>query len=418
MEKREVVGSGNWAGNVVYGAVRTHRPESVDELRRVVAGSRRIRALGSGHSFSLVADTAGELVRLDGLPPVVEIDAARSSARVAAGMRYADVAAELHGNGFALPNMASLPHISVAGSCATGTHGSGDGLRCLSASVGALELVGPDGDLLELRRGDEGFPGAVVALGALGVVTRLTLDVEPAYEVAQNVRVGVPLDDVAARFDEIFGAAYSVSAFTDWRSGEAAVWLKCRTDGPAPAWGGGRAAPGPVHPVPGMDPDACTVQLGSAGPWHERLPHFRPELTPSAGKELQSEWFLPREAAAEAMAEVRALAGRVAPVLHVSEIRTVRGDDLWLSPAYGRDSVTLHFTWHDDLVRVLPVVAGLQERLAPLGARPHWGKVGTAPAPEVIAAYERAPDFARLARELDPAGKFRNPFVDALFPRG
>ncbi|MFB4311569.1 FAD-binding protein [Actinomadura sp. GTD37] len=418
MEQIGVAGSTNWAGNVVYGAVRTHRPESVDELRRLVAGCRRVRALGSGHSFSLVADTAGDLVRLDGLPPAVEIDAERSTATVAAGMRYADVAAELHRHGYALPNMASLPHISVAGSCATGTHGSGDGLRCLSASVAALELVGPDGDLRVLRRGDDGFPGAVVALGALGVATRLTLDVEPAFEVAQSVRTGVPLDDVAARFDEVFGAAYSVSAFTGWRGGEAAVWLKCRTDRPAPAWGGGRAAPGPAHPVPGMDPAACTVQLGRPGPWHERLPHFRPELTPSAGRELQSEWFLPRAAAAEAIAAVRSLAGLVAPVLHISEIRTVRGDDLWLSPAHGRDSVTLHFTWHDDPAGVLPVVAALQDRLGPLGARPHWGKVGAAPAREIIAGYERAPDFARLARELDPAGKFRNPFVDALFPPG
>ncbi|CNG15610.1 oxidoreductase [Mycobacterium tuberculosis] len=402
----------------MFGAGRVHRPESVEELRRVVAGCRRVRALGSGHSFSLVADTTGDLVRMDGLPPVVEIDPARRAVTVAGGMRYADVAAELNRNGLALPNMASLPHISVAGSCATGTHGSGDGLRNLSASVAALEIVGPDGDLVELRRDtDADFPGAVVALGALGVVTRLTLDVEPAFDVAQSVRVGVALDDVAARFDEIFGAAYSVSVFTDWR-GEAAVWLKCRCGEPEPAWSGGRAAPGPVHPVPGMDPAACTVQLGTPGPWHERLPHFRPELTPSAGRELQSEWFLPREAAAAAIAEVRALADVVAPVLHISEIRTVRGDDLWLSPAHDRDSVTLHFTWHDDPAGVLPVVGRLEERLLPLGARPHWGKVSTAPAADVVAGYERAPDFARLARDLDPAGKFGNAFVDALFPPG
>lgn len=418
VDQSEVVRLTNWAGNVTYGAARVHRPESVEEVRRVVAGSRRVRALGSGHSFSLVADTSGDLVRLDGLPPLVEIDTARSTVTVGAGMRYAEVAAELHRNGFALPNMASLPHISVAGSCATGTHGSGDGRRCLSASVVALELVGPDGGLAELRRGDDGFPGAVVALGALGVVTRLTLDVEPAFEVAQSVRVGVPLDEVAGRFDEVFGAAYSVSAFTDWRSGEAAVWLKRRTDAPRPAWSGGRAAEGPVHPVPGMDPAFCTEQLDRPGPWHERLPHFRPDLTPSAGQELQSEWFLPREAAAEAIARVRGLAGRIAPVLHISEIRTVRGDDLWLSPAHGRDSVTLHFTWRDDPDGVLPVVGALQERLVPLGARPHWGKVSTTPASEVVGRYERAPDFARLARELDPAGKFGNPFVDALFPRG
>lgn len=410
----------NWAGNVVFGAGRVHRPESVDELRRIVARGRRVRALGSGHSFSLVADSDGELVRLDGLPPMVEIDSGRSSVTVAAGMRYADVAAELSRNGVALPNMASLPHISVAGSCATGTHGSGDGLRCLSASVSALELVGPEGDLVELRRegGADVFSGVVVALGALGVVTRVTLDVEPAFEVAQRVRVEVPLDELGAGFDEVFGAAYSVSAFTDWRSGVARVWLKCRTDVPAPVWAGGSAASEPVHPVPGMVPAACTVQMGVPGPWHERLPHFRPEVTPSAGRELQSEWFLPRDAAAEAFGAVRDIADAVAPVLHISEVRTVRGDDLWLSPAYGRDSVTLHFTWHDDPAGVLPVVAELQERLVPLGARPHWGKLSTTPGEEVIAGYERGDDFARLARKFDPGGKFRNAFVDALLRPG
>ncbi|WP_433477545.1 D-arabinono-1,4-lactone oxidase [Spirillospora sp. CA-142024] len=408
---------GNWAGNVVYGAARTYRPESVDELRRVVARSKQVRALGSGHSFSRVADTTGDLVLLDGLPPMVEIDTARSSVTVGAGMRYADVAAELHRNGFALANMASLPHISVAGSCATGTHGSGDGLRCLAASVTALELAGPEGDLFELRRDtDDAFPGAVVSLGALGVVTRLTLDVEPAFEMEQRVRLEVPLDDLAARFDEVFGAAYSVSAFTDWRSGEARVWLKRRTGRPEPAWAGGREAPGPEHPVPGMAPASCTVQLGIPGPWHERLPHFRPQMTPSAGDELQSEWFLPRDAAPAALAAVRAIAGRVAPVLHISEIRTVRGDDLWLSPAYGRDTVTLHFTWRNDPGGVLPVVAELEKRLVPLGARPHWGKIATMPAAEIIARYERAGDFARLASKIDPAGKFRNAFLAALFP--
>jgi xylitol oxidase len=408
----------NWAGNVVYGAARTHRPETMDELRRIVARAPKIRALGSGHSFSLVADTTADLVRLDGLPAEVRIDRENGTATVTAGMRYAEVAAELNRAGLALANMASLPHISVAGSVATGTHGSGDGQRSLAASVVALQLAGPDGDLRELGRDadPETFPGAVVALGAAGVVTRLTLRVEPAFEVAQTVRVAVPLDEIAGRFDEVFGAAYSVSAFTRWREGEANVWLKRRTDRPEPSWNGGRLADGQVHPVPGMPPAASTDQMGEPGPWHERLPHFRPEFTPSAGEELQSEWLLPRARAAEAMTAIRGAAERVAPLLFISEIRTVRADDLWLSPAHGRDSVAFHFTWHREPDAVLPVVAELDARLLPLGARPHWGKISTAAPAEVAAAYERAPDFARLIAVLDPDGKFRNPYVDALFP--
>jgi xylitol oxidase len=347
---------------------------------------------------------------------LVEVDEVRSTATVSAGMRYAEVAAELHRQGLALANMASLPHISVAGSCATGTHGSGDVQRSLAAAVAALQLVGPDGDVRELRRDTdpETFPGAVVALGALGIVTRLTLHVEPAFEVAQHVRVEVPLDEVASRFGEVFGAAYSVSVFTDWRSGEANVWLKQRTDQHGPSWSGGRAAVGQTHPVPGMPPAACTVQMGVPGPWHERLPHFRPEFTPSAGEELQSEWLLPRESAPEVMAAIRGLGDRIAPLLHISEIRTIRSDDLWLSPAQGRDSVAFHFTWYKDPDAVLPVVAELDAKLMPLGARPHWGKVTTAAPSDIVAAYPHAADFARLVRTLDPEGKFRNRFVDAL----
>ncbi|WP_435113283.1 FAD-binding protein [Nocardiopsis synnemataformans] len=409
----------NWAGNVTFGSPRVHRPRTLDELRRVVRDSARIRALGSGHSFNLVADSDADLVRLDGLPAEAEIDAGGRTVTVTAGMRYAELVTALHGRGFALANLASLPHISVAGSCATGTHGSGDGQRCLSAAVRAVQLMGPDGDLTWLSReaDPEVLPGAVVALGALGVVTRLSLEIEPAFTMTQRVRVGVALDEVADRVDDVFGAAYSVSVFTDWR-GEAAVWLKHRTDRTEGAWSGGRPASGPVHPVPGMPPEPSTEQMGVVGPWYERLPHFRPELEPSAGRELQSEFYVPREAAGAAFAALRGIGHLLAPTLYVAEVRTVRADDLWLSPAHGRDCVTFHFTWLPDPRAVAPVLAAVEERLLPLGARPHWGKL-TAMAPaDITAGYERAADFASLARALDPAGKFRNAFTDGLFPRG
>jgi alditol oxidase len=408
----------NWAGNISYGAARVYQPGSVDELRSIVEHSRRVRALGSGHSFSPVVDTSGELVRLDGLPPVVEIDPASSTVTVAAGMRYGELAVELQRAGFALANLASLPHISVAGSCATGTHGSGDSQRVLAGSVSALQLVGGDGDLVELRRDREDgtFAGSVVALGALGIVTRLTLDIERGFDVAQRVYLEVPLDEVAERLDEVFGAAYSVSVFTDWRSGDAIVWLKQRTDRPDATWTGGRPARRAMHPCPGMPAEHCTEQLGIAGPWHERLPHFRPDLTPSAGEELQSEHFLPRDKAPAAFAAIRGIAHEVAPLLHIAEVRTIRADDLWLSPAYGRDSVTFHFTWVKDAAAVMPVVAAVEERLMPLGARPHWAKLTTVAPSEIIALYEHAAEFEELTHQHDPTGKFRNRFVDGLFP--
>lgn len=405
----------NWAGNLTYTSPRIHRPTSVGELSTLVRGTPRIRALGSGHSFNQVANSEHDLVRLDALPRDIEVG--EDSVTVSGGTRYADLAGELHRRGFALGNLASLPHISVAGSCATGTHGSGDRQRCLAAAVRGIELMGADGETLRLRRGDGVFPGSVVALGALGIVTRLTLEIEPTFEVSQRVRLDVPLDEVAENFEAVFGTAYSVSLFTDWRERTGRVWLKRRVDEPGGTWSGGRTANVPQHPVPGVPTEPATEQLGVAGPWCERLPHFRPELPPSAGAELQSELYLSREAASEAFAVLREIGHRIAPVLYIAEVRTVRADDLWLSPAYGRDSVTFHFTWHRNPEAVTPVLREVEERLAPLGARPHWGKLTTLRPVEVVGLYERAADFAGLLERFDPAGKFRNAFVDSYFPR-
>lgn len=419
----------NWAGNVAFGAARVHRPASLDELRRTVAAAPRVRALGSGHSFNRIADTSGDLVALAGLPREIAINPAQSdggataTATVSAGLRYAEIAEPIHAAGFALANMASLPHISVAGAVATGTHGSGRGVGSLATAVSALRMVGPEGDIVELgRAADAGrFDGAVVALGGLGIVTHVTLDLVPTFDIAQRVYAHVPLDAVAANYeDEISGAAYSVSVFTDWQSGEADIWVKQRTDDPRPApaadWLGGRLSDEPRHPVPGMPAEYCTEQLGVPGPWHARLPHFRADFTPSAGDELQSEFLLSRDAAPAAFEALRGLGDRIGPVLHISEIRTIAADGLWLSPAYGRESVAFHFTWISDAAAVDPVLDAVEERLLPLGARPHWGKVfHTAPA-HVAGSYERADDFRGLMRELDPAGKFRNPFTDAYFP--
>lgn len=407
----------NWAGNLVFGARAVHRPESLDELRRAVRDAARIRALGTGHSFSDVADTDAELVVLDRMPRGVRIDAEARTATVPAGARYAEIAPELERAGFALANLASLPHISVAGACATGTHGSGDAQPSLAAAVTALELVGPEGDLLRLDRDADParFPGAVVGLGALGVATEVTLRLERTFALAQYVYLGLPLARLEDSFDEVFSSAYSVSVFTDWGSDRGRVWRKQRTEQAAPprAWLDAVLAEEPQHPVPGAPLFHLTPQLGVPGPWFERLPHFRPEFTPSSGEELQSEFLVAREAAPQAAAALRGLGDRLAPVLHISEVRTVAGDDLWLSPAYGRASTAFHFTWLPDLAAVAPVLAEVEAALRPLGARPHWGKLSAGRAGARFRAYPRAADFRRLRQELDPAGKFGNAFTDA-----
>ncbi|RCV49715.1 FAD-binding protein, partial [Marinitenerispora sediminis] len=416
----------NWAGNLTFGAERVVRPSSADELRRVVAGTPRLRALGSGHSFNDIADSPGIQVDVSGLPGAVEVDSAAMTVRVPAGIRYAELGARLNGLGYALRNLGSLPHISVAGSCATATHGSGVRNGNLATAVAALDLVTADGDTVTLdrRTGGDRFRGAVVSLGALGVVTALTLDIEPAFEVRQYVYEGLPIEVLDDHFDDVVSGAYSVSLFTSWRGPRIdQVWLKHRAgapgaDAPPPEWFEAEPAEGPRHPVRGMPAENCTEQGGVAGPWHERLPHFRSGFTPSSGAELQSEFFVPRR---HALAALRALDGvreRISPVLQISEIRTVAADELWLSPAYRQDVAAFHFTWIPDDAAVRPVIALIEERLAGLGARPHWAKLfGTAP--ETLAAcYPRLPDFHALVREFDPAGKFRNAYTDRCLPRG
>lgn len=414
----------NWARNITFGAERLYRPTSVDELQHVVEASRRIRAVGTAHSFNTIADSAGDQVSIADLPASMRIDADRSTVTVAGGVRYGELARHLQREGYALHNLGSLPHISVAGACATATHGSGIAHGNLATAVRGLELVTATGDIVRLDRdrdGDE-FLGSVVALGSLGVVTALTLDVQPTFDVAQYVYDDLPFTQLRENLDSTFGAAYSVSVFTDWRGPLLnQVWMKQRID-PAtatraePRWMDARLATGPRHPVPGMPTESCTEQLGVPGPWHERLPHFRLDFTPSSGDELQSEYFVPRESAAEALAAVNDIAPLIAPVLQITELRTIAADELWLSPSYRRDSVAIHFTWIKDIAAVTPVLARIEEQLAPFAARPHWGKVFTTNPDVVAGLYERLPDFIKLAARYDPNGTFRNDFVDRCLP--
>jgi alditol oxidase len=422
----------NWAGNIVFTAPEFRTPDTLGELRAVVGRAERVRVLGTGHSFNEMADSPGTQVSLAGLPPEVDFDSAASLVRVTAGLSYATLAARLDRQGWALRNMASLPHISVAGAVATGTHGSGTANQSLSAAVTGLELVTAGGDVVELSRSD--FPGAVVHLGALGVVTRLILEVVPSFEVAQRVYEDLPLEVLDDHFAEIMASGYSVSLFTDWRAPRLTqLWIKSlveadpnaiatATVAPAPAvagepWFTATPAPAARNPVPGVAADSCTEQLGVPGPWFERLPHFRPDFTPSAGDELQSEYLLPVDHAVPALHALRQIGDRLASVVRVCEVRRVAADDLWLSMACEQDSVAFHFTWIPDTTAVLPVVTDLERQLVPFGPRPHWGKIFTTPAAGLHARYDRLPDFLELARHYDPAGKFRNAYTARVLER-
>ena len=407
----------NWAGNHTYRAARWHRPGSVPELQSLVAGSERVKALGSRHCFNDIADTAADLVSLDGLPGDVELEPSPDgggTAWVPGGARYSDLVPRLAAHGYALHNLASLPHITVVGATATGTHGSGNRSGSLSTAVAGLEIVRSDGELVSLPPGHPDLAGAVVHLGALGVVTRIGLRFQPTFSVRTTVFVGLTWDRLFADFDGVADAAYSVSVFTDWHE-VTQVWVKARTDErevEPEEFFGARAATVPTHMLPGTPVENLTDQLGLPGEWHERLPHFRTGFTPSNGDELQNEYFVPRRHGRQACEALRALAPRIAPLLQVSELRTVAADELWLSPAQGGDVLALHFTWLPDEAAVLALLPQIEAALRPFGARPHWGKLFTTGAEELGGLYPRLPEFRELVRRFDPRGAFRNDYLD------
>jgi xylitol oxidase len=401
----------NWAGNHAYGARTLHRPSSVEQVQEIVAGAREVRVLGSRHSFNDIADSS-ELIALDALPAGVSVDHAAGTVSLGAGLTYAALAGALAAGGVALHNLASLPHISVGGAIATGTHGSGDAGGSLATAVAGLDVVTSSGELVRVSRGDPDFDGMVVGLGAAGAVVRVTLDVQPAYEVRQRVYEGLGWAALLDHFDEVTASGDSVSVFTRWGEDAGQVWVKRRVSGaPEPAPGelfGAVSSTVERHPILGLDPVGCTPQLGRPGPWWDRLPHFRIGFTPSSGAELQSEYMVPRRHAPDAIEAVRALAAGIRPLLQVSEIRTVAADRLWMSPQHGRDTVAIHFTWHPAQEPVERLLHDVEAALAPFEARPHWGKLFVADAAAIGDLYERLPDYARLVGRIDPRGAFRN----------
>ncbi|MEO6014843.1 MAG: FAD-binding protein [Devosia sp.] len=406
----------NWAGNITYAATSFETPQSVAALQAIVQKADKARALGSRHSFNRIADTPATLISTKALNRVISLDKAARTVTVEGGITYGELSPWLHEQGFALHNLASLPHISVVGAVSTATHGSGNRNGNLATAVAAMKIVTASGDIVSLKRGDADFEGAVVGLGALGIVCEITLDIQLAFDVRQNLYTDLPLQALLDNFEAISGAAYSVSGFTLWQNDRIEfLWLKNRADAqlpPADAFFGAPAATRPWHPIAAIDPAPCTEQMGVAGPSHLRLPHFIMEFQPSAGAELQSEYFVARKDAVGALEALRSIQHHISPLLMVSEIRTFAADNLWLSGGYKQDGLAFHFTWQQDWEGVRQILPRMEAALAPFSPRPHWGKLFTMPAAEVQSRYEKLGDFRKLATRLDPDGKFRNAFVD------
>lgn len=411
----------NWAGNLKYSTDRFSAANSLEQVQGFVKKQSNLKVLGTRHCFNNIADSTHNFLSLKSMDDVISIDAQAHTVTVQTGMTYGQLCPYLDAKGFALHNLASLPHISIAGACSTATHGSGEKNGNLATAVSALEIVTATGEVVKLshQQDAEVFPAAVVGLGALGVITKITLKIQPRFMMGQYVYENLPLSEATNHFDDIQSTAYSVSLFTDWKNKRInEVWIKSRIDGPRafdgpPEFFGGKRATKNLHPIAELSAENCTEQMGVPGPWYERLPHFRMGFTPSAGKELQSEYFVPRQHAVEAILAVERLRDQVSPHLMISEIRAIAPDDLWLSPCYEQPCVTIHFTWKQDwpaVSRLLPVI---EKELAPFNARPHWGKLFTTSPSELRSIYKKLPEFVQLCEQYDPKGKFRNQFLNS-----
>jgi len=402
----------NWSKNVDFNDRAFLQPESLAELQELVRSSQKIRARGTAHCFNEIANTSSYAINLAKMPKIIEVIAATNSVTVSSGLTYGELAPVLHNQGWALNNLASLPHISIAGSISTGTHGSGVKNQNLANQVLSLDIVTAEGELRHIDRTNPAFNALVVGLGLGGIVYQYELKIEPTFEIRQVIYPEIPLDVLQRNFDQIMGAAYSVSYFTDWGSAQVGnLWCKFRDNEVIPESVGGSAkADKKYHPIPSVDPVACTDQLGESGDWHQRLSHFKLEFTPSVGEEIQTEFFVNRKDALAAIAAVSKLGEEITPLLWITELRTIAADDLWLSGAYQRDALAIHFTWKKDLA-IYPVIEKVEAALRPFNYRPHWGKVFTADGKYLSSVYPKMSEFKALVEALDPSSKFENTFT-------
>jgi xylitol oxidase len=411
----------NWSGNITFQAAQVYYPKTVEDVQACVRKSESLKALGSSHSFNAIADNAQAQISLRDMNKVVFLDKQAHTITVEAGARYGEFVSFLHEQHYALPNLASLPHITVVGACATATHGSGITNGNLSTAVSAIEFVNSTGDVITLSKEKDGaqFHGAVVSLGALGIITKITLDLLPAFEMKQVVYRNLPMAMLKDHFLEIQSEGYSVSLFTDWQNKNInEVWIKSvvkeDVQKPHPELFGAKLATENLHPIEDQSAENATEQMGVPGAWYDRLPHFKMGFQPSVGKELQSEYFVPVEHTYEAMMAIEQLQEKISPYLFISEIRTIKADELWMSPCYKQTCVAFHFTWKQEIEVVLELLPLVEAHLAPFKPRPHWGKLFTMAPSVVQSSYEKLADFKQLIRQHDPNGKFHNEYLSLL----
>ncbi len=407
----------NWSGHTSFTARRYHEPTSVEEIQDIVSSSSQVRVIGSRHSFNGIADSSVDQLWLGAMNQKVIIDTLNKKATVPAGITYTELCPVLEETGFALTNLASLKHITVAGAVTTATHGSGNGVGNLATVVSGVEMVSANGDLVEYTReqNPDIFPGVVVSLGALGIITRYTLDLVPSFLIQQDSYENIPFSEVYEHYGEITNSAYSVSLFPTWQNDYCeTLVLKRKASSKEPlstpdTFFGARSRP--PEKARKASEGRSYSPFGKPATWHESLPHYSLHEPEKMGNELQSEYFLPRENLVEALKAVQSLKEDLEPILGGSEIRSVAADDLWMSPANGQDIVGIHFNWLKKWDGIKLFLPKLEAALRPYSAMPHFGKLFHMGHEELKEVYPALNNFRKLILESDPEGKFNNDFI-------
>ena len=426
----------NWAGTANADPTRRSWPRSTDEIRHAIAAAAgdglTVRALGSGHSFTPAAATSGVALDLSGWAGVVGADLDSGLVTVRSGTTIRELNATLDVLGLAMGNLGDIDAQTLSGAISTGTHGTGAGLGGMATQVAGLELVLADGSVVSCsaEENPDLFSAARVSIGALGVLSTVTLQCVQAFRLAADERP-MALEEVLARFGEFAAGNDHFEFFWFPYSKNAFVKRNNRidgADGPGTmpgwrrfleyevmenvAWGAlcrtGRAVPATIKPL-NRFAAATQSKRSYSGPSHDVF------VTPRRVRFLESEYAVPRESLLDVLAELRAGVARLAdPVMFPVEVRVAAADDIWLSTAYGRDSAYVAIHQYAGL----PYADYFQlfESIATaVGGRPHWGKMHGCSAAYLSSVYPRFADFVRIRDSLDPARLFANDYLTQVF---
>jgi FAD/FMN-containing dehydrogenase len=404
------------------------QPRDIDELARIVRDAKRVRAVGAAHSWSPAIVTDDTLISLDAMRAVLELDRATMQVTVQGGMRLRELNAYLASQGLALANLGSIDSQSVAGVIATGTHGTGKNFRCISAQVARLELIDGTGRNVVLERGQPDFDGAVVGLGALGVVHAVTFDVVEAFRL-HDITGLAPFDHVIENIDEHVASADHFKVWWFVPDDKAIVYRFRRTHEPANdsrirRWIKERvvavAAYRSLLVVGHLSgrrwiPSINRYLNREAGRALDRIAHSHVGfLTPIPPVHSESEWAFDLRDAKPLLREYRKLLpGAGHSYNFIQELRFSKADDLWLSPAYQRDSIWLSL-YNIDRRNWGAQLAKFEAFGRANGGRPHWGKEAAFDREYLRSQYTRLDDFAALAARFDPDRKFRNRWLDQI----